>query len=116
MAGLQIFLDTANVGDITKYVSWGIIDGVTTNQKLFLMEKGCSFEERVKEICSLVAGPVSVETTGHDYAELVEEGRRFGAIAKNVVVKVAMYRDGTGVRVINALASQGIKTNATVLM
>ena len=116
MGGFEFFLDTANLDDIRKYAEWGIIDGITTNQKIFLMEKGCSFDQRVREICELVDGPVSVETTTHDYEELVQEGRTYAAIAPNIVVKVAMYRDGTGLRVVNRLASEGIKTNVTTLM
>lgn len=116
MAGLQIFVDSANLEDIRKYREWGIVDGVTTNQKLFLTEKGCSFEQRVREICAIVDGPVSVETTSHNYEELVQEGRSYHTIAPNVVVKVAMYRDGTGLRVLNTLAREHIKTNATILM
>ena len=116
MGGFEFFIDSANVDDIRKYLSWGVVDGVTTNQKIFLMEKGCSFEQRIREICELVDGPVSVETTGHGVEELVEEGRSYHAIAPNVVVKVAMYRDGTGLRVVSQLASEGIKTNVTTLM
>ena len=116
MEGLQFFLDTASVAELKKYVDWGIVDGVTTNQKLFAMEKGCSFEQRIREICALTDGPVSVETTSHDYQDLVEEGRSYHALAPNVVVKIAMYKDGTGVRVVKTLASEGIKTNVTTLM
>lgn len=116
MSSLQIFVDSANLDDIKKYQTWGIVDGVTTNQKIFLMEKGCSFEERVHAICAAVDGPVSVETTGHGYEALVQEGRTYHAIAPNVVVKVAMYKDGTGLQVVNTLASEGIQTNVTTLM
>jgi len=102
--------------DLNKYLQWGVIDGVTTNQKIFLAEKGISFEKRVLELCSAAGGPVSIETTRRDYEGLVEEGRHYSSLAPNVVVKVAMYRDGTGLRVVNTLASEGIKTNATTLM
>ena len=116
MSGFQLFLDSASLAELEKYLEWGVIDGVTTNQKIFLMERGVSFEQRIVELCSAIDGPVSVETTSHDYHELVEEGRYFSSLAPNVVVKVAMYRNGTGLRVINTLASEQIQTNATTLM
>jgi transaldolase len=116
MTALRLFLDTASVVEVTKYLEWGVIDGLTTNQKIFAMEKGISFEQRVLDLCSLVSGPVSVETTSRDYYDLVQEGRYYSSLAPNVVVKVAMYRDGTGLRVLHTLASEGIKTNATTLM
>ncbi|MBI2174212.1 MAG: fructose-6-phosphate aldolase, partial [Candidatus Omnitrophica bacterium] len=75
MSDLAFFLDTASVTELKKFLDWGVIDGLTTNQKLFAMEGNCSFEDRVRELCALVDGPVSVETTGHTYEELVEEGR-----------------------------------------
>ena len=80
MAGVQLFLDTASLVELRKYLAWGIIDGVTTNQKIFSLEKNCSFEQRVREICAMVEGPVSVETTSHQYEELVEEGRYFHSL------------------------------------
>ena len=116
MAGLQFFLDTASVVELKKYLEWGVIEGVTTNQKLFSMEKDCSFEQRVREICAAIDAPVSVETTSHDYDELVQEGRAYSRLAPNVVVKVAMYKDGAGLRAVKTLASEGIKTNVTTLM
>jgi transaldolase len=63
---MEIFIDTASVSEIKNILPWGIISGVTTNQKIFLAEKGCDFKKRVMEILSLVDGPVSVELTKTD--------------------------------------------------
>ena len=115
-SGVQLFLDTASLIELKKYLAWGIIDGVTTNQKIFAMEKDCPFEQRIRDICAMTDGPVSVETTSHSYDELVEEGRYYRSLASNVVVKVAMYKDGTGLRVVKTLASEQIPTNVTTLM
>lgn len=114
--GIQLFLDTASLVELKKFLAWGVIEGITTNQKLFAMEKDCAFEQRVRDLCAQIDGPVSVETTSHDYGELVEEGRYYSSLAPNVIVKVAMYRDGTGLRVVKTLASEHIKTNVTALM
>lgn len=114
---MQIFLDTASVEEILHFLEWGILDGVTTNQKIFLMEKGVDFQSRAKEICSLLEDlPVSLETTCHSFEELVSEARAYASLAPNVVVKVAAYGDGTGLRVVRELSTDGIKTNMTVLM
>jgi len=116
---LEIFLDTANVKEIREILPWGIISGVTTNQKIFLAEKGVNFRDRVFEILSLVDGPLSVEltkTAGSD-DELVDEAREYSSWnPKNIVIKVPMFGDGRGLRIINRLSRKDIKTNATCLM
>lgn len=113
---VRLFLDTASLVELRKFLEWGVIEGLTTNQKLFAMEKDCSFEQRIQELCAAIEGPVSVETTSHAFEALVEEGRYYHSLSPNVVVKVAMYRDGTGLRVVKALAAEGIQTNVTTLM
>jgi transaldolase len=113
---VQIFLDTASLMEIEEFCKWGIADGVTTNQKIFLQEGGVDFKKRVLDICNVVKGPVSVETTKNTFDDLVKEGTEYAAWHKNVVVKVAMYGDGTGLRVVNLLAKGGIKTNMTCMM
>ncbi|MDA4122116.1 MAG: fructose-6-phosphate aldolase [Thaumarchaeota archaeon] len=113
---VQIFLDTASLPEIEEFVRWGIVDGVTTNQKIFLSEGGVDFKQRVLDICDLVNGPISVETTKSTVPDLVAEGKDYASWHKNVVVKVAMYGDGRGLEVVSRLTSAGIKTNMTVMM
>ncbi len=113
---MKFFVDSASLSEIKKFSEWGVVDGVTTNQKIFSLEKGVNFEDRVRDICRLVSGPVSIETTGRTVDELLEEGRYFSKLAPNIVVKVAMYKDGTGLKVVSRLHDEGIRTNMTVLM
>jgi len=113
---VQIFLDTASLKEIEVFVRWGIADGVTTNQKIFLSEGGVDFKSRVVDICKLVDGPVSVETTMNTVPELLKEARKYASWHKNVVVKVAMYGDGRGLEVVHRLSREKIKTNMTVMM
>jgi transaldolase len=117
--GMEIFLDTASVMEIKEILPWGVISGVTTNQKIFLAEKGVSFRDRVFEILSLVNGPLSVEltkTTGSD-DDLVEEAREYSSWnPKNVVIKVPMFGDGRGLRIVNRLKRENIKTNMTCMI
>ena len=59
---MKFFLDTANTDDIRKYAALGLVDGVTTNPTLISRE-GRDFETVVKEIATIVDGPVSAEVT-----------------------------------------------------
>jgi transaldolase len=112
----QIFLDTASLEEIDELVQWGIADGVTTNQKIFLSEGGVDFKKRVKDICNIVHGPVSVETTTNTIPELLAEAHEYASWHKNVVVKVAMTADGRGLKVVHQLSKDGIRTNMTLMM
>ena len=102
--------------EIEEFTRWGIADGVTTNQKIFLSEGGVDFKRHILKICALVNGPVSVETTKSTVPELLEEARKYASWHKNIVVKVAMYGDGRGLQVVQQLAKEHIKTNMTVMM
>ncbi len=113
---VQFFLDTASLKEIEEFTRWGIADGVTTNQKIFLSEGGVDFKQHILKICALVNGPVSVETTKSTVPELLEEARKYSSWHKNIVVKVAMYGDGRGLQVVRQLAKEHIRTNMTVMM
>lgn len=113
----KVFLDTASADEIREFLSWGIGDGVTTNQKIFLSEGNVDFRQRVLEICRMKPEwPVSVETTTRGFDDLVAEAQMYSKWHKNVVVKVAMDKDGTGLKVVKRLRDEGIKTNMTVMM
>ncbi|MFZ5831676.1 MAG: fructose-6-phosphate aldolase [Planctomycetota bacterium] len=108
---MKLFLDTADVGQIREAVSWGIIDGVTTNPT-HVSKTGRPASELYAEICGLVDGPVSLETIGLDADTIVAEGRRLATIADNVVVKVPIMREG--LKAVKQLSAEGIRTNVTV--
>jgi len=118
----EIYLDSANIKEINKYQSWGIITGITTNQKIFLKEKGCNFEERARQILDISPYPVSLEGP-NDYDELIVEAERYhnwkndiGQSFKNIVIKVPMLKNGDGLRAVKTLRDKGIKTNVTACM
>ncbi len=73
---MQFFLDTANLEEIKKYASWGIVDGVTTNPSLIAKE-GVSLEKRIKEIAAVVDGPISSEVIATDLEGMLKEGRKY---------------------------------------
>jgi len=116
---VEIFLDTASIKEIKEILPWGLISGVTTNQKIFLAEKGCNFRERVREILSLVNGPLSVELTKTDGTdeELIKEALEYSRWSpKNIAIKVPMFGNGRGLKIISQLRRRRVKTNATALI
>ena len=116
---MEMFLDTASLKEIEAILPWGVISGITTNQKIFLAEKGVNFRDRVHDILSLVDGPLSVELTktNCNYEELVEEAKEYASWnPKNVVIKVPMYGNGMGMWIASKLREENIKTNMTVLL
>ncbi|MEW6221781.1 MAG: transaldolase family protein [Candidatus Hadarchaeota archaeon] len=116
---MELFLDTASVKEIKELLPWGIFTGVTTNQKIFLAEKGVNFKNRAREILDLVDGPLSVELTGTNCSlkDLLDEAREYSSWnPKNIVIKVPMYPDGLGMKIVSKLSEENIKTNMTVLV
>jgi transaldolase len=108
---MRIFLDTAEVEEIREAVSWGVIDGVTTNPT-HVSTSGRNPKDLYPEICKLVDGPVSLEATSLDVEEIVAEARELAAIAENVVIKVPVTREG--LTAVKQLTDEGIRTNVTV--
>ena len=116
---MEIYLDTANIEEIREIISWGVITGVTTNQKIFLKEKGTDFKQRVLDILHLVDGPVSIELTKTKLSddELFNEAKEYSSWhERNVVVKIPMFQNGRGLKLVNKLYKENISTNATCLM
>lgn len=109
---MQFFLDTANVESIKKFVSWGVVDGVTTNPSLIAKE-GVSLEKRIKEIAEVVDGPISSEVIATDTEGMIKEGREYVKWHKNVYVKLPMTP--AGLEACKVLTSEGIKTNVTLV-
>ena len=109
---MKIFLDTADIEEIRIAARWGVLDGVTTNPTLFA-KVGGSYDDVVKEICSLTSGPVSAEVVAEDVEGMLTEGRHFAKLAPNIVVKVPMSEEG--LEAIYRLAEEGIKTNCTLI-
>ncbi len=113
---MEIFIDTANIDEIKKWKKRIELGGVTTNQKIFLAEKGVNFKKRVLEICDENIGDVSVELTLPGINAMVDEARQYAMWNGNITIKVPMTLDGDGLEVIKRLKTYGIKTNATCMM
>jgi len=110
---MEIFIDTANIEDIKEAISWGVIDGCTTNPKIVSRENA-PFEKRMKKILELVDGPVSIEVTTNDTEEMVKEAEEYNTWAPNVVIKIPMTVNG--LKAVNILSKKGIRTNVTAAM
>jgi transaldolase len=110
---MKIFLDTADIEEIRTVHRWGVLDGVTTNPTLFAKTSGMTYEEVLQEICKITSGPVSAEVVAEDVDGMLEEGRKFAKLARNIVVKVPMSEEG--LEAISRFADEGIKTNCTLI-
>ncbi len=108
---MKFFLDTASVKEIRDGVGTGLIDGVTTNPSLVAKE-GRPFKVVLAEICEIVPGPVSAECVTLTTEEMIPEARDLAKVAKNVVVKIPLTKDG--LRAVKRVSAEGIKTNVTL--
>ncbi|WP_058486186.1 fructose-6-phosphate aldolase [Defluviitalea phaphyphila] len=109
---MKIFIDTANVEEIKKANEMGVISGVTTNPSLIAKE-GRDFVEVVKEITTIVDGPISAEVISLKSEEMIKEARELSKIHKNIVIKIPMTIEG--LKAVKVLNSENIKTNVTLI-
>jgi transaldolase len=108
---MKLFLDTANLEEIRTIKKWGVLSGCTTNPTLIAKEHS-DWELQMKEICTEVEGPVSLETTSAKADDIYEEGLKLAAVAPNAVVKVVMTPEG--IEAGRRLVDQGIPVNVTL--
>lgn len=109
---MKIFMDTANVEEIAKFVDWGVVYGVTTNPSL-IAKTGRTQAEVIPEIAKLVEGPVSAEVISTECQGMVEEARKLVQIAENIVIKIPCIPEG--LKAVKILSAEGIKTNVTLI-
>ncbi|HET9709752.1 MAG TPA: fructose-6-phosphate aldolase [Gemmatimonadales bacterium] len=110
---MKFFLDTASLKDISWAVQAGLIDGITTNPTLLSKQAGdLDPRDVLKEICSIVEGPVSAEVVATDTEGMLTEGKSLAKIADNIVVKIPMLE--AGMVAVRRLTSDGIRTNVTL--
>lgn len=109
---MKLFIDSANVEEIREAYSWGIISGVTTNPSLIARE-GRDFKEVVREIASIVDGPISAEVISLEAPEMIREARELFKIHHNIVIKIPMTLEG--LKAVAALSEEGIPTNMTLI-
>ena len=108
---MKFFLDTADIDDIREMNATGLLDGVTTNPSL-IKKSGRDFFEVIAEIAAEVDGPVSAETTAHDFETMLKEGYKCAKIADNIAVKVPLTVEG--LKTCKALRADDIMVNVTL--
>ena len=109
---MRFFIDTANIEEIKEANELGVICGVTTNPSLIAKE-GRDFIEVVKEITTIVDGPISAEVISLDHEGMVEEADKLSKIHENIVIKLPMTLEG--LKATKILSQKGIKTNVTLI-
>ncbi len=109
---MRLFLDTANIDHIRHGVELGIVSGVTTNPSLVSKEGKVNYQKLVKEICSIVPGPVSTEVLSQNAQGMISEAREIAKWADNIVVKIPASIEG--VKATSALNRENIKVNFTL--
>jgi transaldolase len=109
---LRIFIDSANIEEIKEINEMGFLQGVTTNPSLIAKEKR-DYPTVIREICSIVDGPISAEVLGSDSDAMIREAHDLAAIHPQVVVKIPISE--AGLKAIKVLADQNIRTNATLV-
>jgi transaldolase len=109
---MKFFIDTADVKEIREAHALGLVDGVTTNPSL-IAKSGRKFKDVIKEIVSIVDGPISAEVISLDAPGMIKEGKELAKIHKNIVVKLPMTPEG--LKACKALTDKGIKTNVTLI-
>lgn len=109
---MKIFIDTADVDEIREAHSWGVIDGVTTNPSL-VAKTGRDFQTVLRDICSIVDGPISAEVVSTDAPGMVEEGERLARLHRNIVVKIPLIPEG--LKATRVLSERGIRVNVTLV-
>lgn len=116
---MEIFIDSANITEIEKWLKMGVIDGVTTNPSIMLKDGSYDAEAGAKEIAALInPRPLSVEVTTNDLDEMLTQAQTFASWSPNIVIKIPQItQDGVPCYgVIRQLEIDGIKVNATVAM
>ncbi len=108
---MRFFLDTANLDELKTAASWGIVDGVTTNPSLIAKE-GIPYADQLLRICDIIEGDISAEVVATETDGMLDQGRKFAKLHKNIVVKVPLTRDG--IRACSIMSREGIRVNVTL--
>ena len=116
---MEIFIDSANLEEIHRWLEYGVVDGVTTNPSILLKDGGHDMEARAREIAELVfPRPVSVEVTTNDQSEMIEQARELASWAPSIVIKIPVVNEygEPSLGVVRTLVQDDIKVNMTACL
>ena len=108
---MKFFIDTANIDEIREANALGVLDGVTTNPSLIAKE-GADFHGRLREIVSVVNGPISAEVTSTEPDEMLKQAHELAQISPNIVIKVPITKEG--LQICRKLRKDDIRVNVTL--
>lgn len=109
---MKFYIDTADIEEIRQANRRGWVDGVTTNPTL-VAKTGRKHHDLIRDICKEVKGLVSAEVVSVTAEKMIKEGHELAKISDNIVVKVPMIEEG--LIAVKHFASEGIKTNVTLV-
>ena len=116
---MELFLDTANLNEIQRWLYYGVIDGVTTNPTIMMRSGVTDIVGHTREIARIISPlPLSAEVTTNDFTEMIVEARQLASLAPNIVIKIPVINEtgSPALGVIHTLAQEGIQVNATAIM
>jgi transaldolase len=116
---MEIFIDSANLDEIRRWLEYGVVDGVTTNPSIMLKDEGYDMEKRAKEIAALIyPRPVSVEVTTNHHEQMIDEAKGLASWAPNIVVKIPVINEygEPCLGVVKCLEGEGIRVNMTACL
>lgn len=116
---MRIFVDSANIREVEKWLRQGVVDGVTTNPSIMLKDAVYDMEDGARRLCSLLGDrPVSVEVTTNDHEEMIRQGRTFASWSPNVAVKIPVVNEfgESSLGVIHTLSGEGVRVNTTAIL
>ncbi len=116
---MRIFIDSADLREIKKWLAQGVVDGVTTNPSILLKDGAYDIEQTTRQLCAMLADrPVSIEVATNDLNEMIRQARQFAAWADNIVVKIPVVNESgeSCLGVVHALTEEAIRVNATAIM
>ena len=90
---MKFFLDTCSINEIKKWSNFNLVDGIVTNPSLLSKEKK-EPTQQLKEICSIVKGPVSAQVTKTTNKEMIKQALKFVKISKNIIIKLPANEEG----------------------
>lgn len=109
---MRIFIDSANVDEITEAFHTGLIDGVTTNPTL-IKKSNREPTSVYRDLVGLGVTDISMEVMGSEN-EMIEEALALNEeFDKYATIKLPMTTEG--LKVCRYLSSFGIRTNVTLI-
>lgn len=108
---MKFFIDTADTREIRRAAGLGVLDGVTMSSALVARE-GQDLQGLLREIVTLVNGPICVDVTTGNQEEMLGQARELARIHPNVVVRVPMTADG--LQACRQLRAEGIKIDVSL--